>query len=241
MKPSFLVAAAMLLAACTQPEAPAPVPEVETSEASLEAPDPTNAAGAPEGELPAGWQWRFDRGTDYSVGSEKDSVDAWFVTMTPGWHITTQPAGIFYHPGNTAEGQYTARTKISLFDPGERNEGYGMIVGGSALDGPDQTYLYFLIRRSGEFLVKHRSGSETGSLVGWTANDAIEAWTEESEGAVSNVLSVTVGPETIGFSVNDTEVASVPREGLPTDGLVGLRFNHATNAHVTELAIIPAT
>ncbi len=211
----------------------------EPAEVTVSRPDASNPGGAGEGETPEAWQWRFDRGSDYLVGSEKDSVDTWFVTMTPGWHVTTRPAGIFFHPGSTASGDYTASTKISLFDPGERNEGYGLMIGGSDLQGSDQAYLYFLLKRSGEFLIKHRQGTVAESIVGWTAHEAIAAWTDDSQGAISNVLSVTVQGANIVFSVNETEVASLPRSELPTDGVVGLRLNHGINVHVSELSVTP--
>ncbi len=45
---------------------------------------------------------------------------------------------------------------------------YGLFVGGQDLEGDDQKYLYFLIRRSGEFLIKTRAGDETSVVHPWT-------------------------------------------------------------------------
>lgn len=227
-----------LVAACAQPEQTDSA--AEATDAS-QRPDPTNSLGSPEGEVPAGWIWRFDREGDYSVGQDPDSSDVWFVTMTPGWHVTTGPAGIYYHPASTASGAYTATTLMHLFPPGERNEAYGLFVGGSDLDGPNQAYLYFLIRRSGEFLVKRRMGAETEEVVGWTASDAIVPYTAETEGTASNRLTVRVEEDTVHFLVNDQEVASMPREGLPTDGVVGLRLNHSINVHVEDFTVTMAS
>ncbi len=237
---AFLSLAIVLVAGCTQDTTPdAPEPESEVASA-LSPPDATNAAGLEDGVLPMGWRWRFDRGSDFTVGSV-DTMDTWFVTMTPGWHITTEPAGIFYHPASVGEGAFTASTKISLFDPGTRNEGYGLILAGRNLESEEQHYLYFLLRRSGEFLVKLRDGSQTEELIGWTEHEAVEAWTDESEGTITNVLSVTVGGDTISFSVNDEEVATLEKGDLATDGVVGLRLNHSVNVHVTDLSVTPAS
>jgi len=202
-------------------------------------PQASNPGGFPEGEVPPGWQVRFDDGMDRMPGTT-DSSEVFFVTMTPGWHVTLGPAGIFWHPASTASGIYNAHATIHLFPPGERNEGYGLFFGGSVLDGPDQSYLYFLIRRSGEFLVKRRMGDETEELIGWTPSDAIVPYADSTNGSVRNELDVDVGEQNVRFSVNGTEVASLPAEGLETDGIVGLRLNHRVNVHVEDLSVTPA-
>jgi hypothetical protein len=240
MKHSILVLTAVLVIGCASNDAPDAYTAEPEVAAAVAGPDPANLGGSPEGVVPASWHWRFDRGSDYTVGTDADSADTYFVTMTPGWHLTTTPAGIFYHPDGVGTGNFTVSTQMYLFDPGERNEGYGLILGGSGLEGPDQQYLYFLVRRSGEFLVKLRTGAETENVIGWTAHEAVAAWTEGSGPTVENVLSVTVEDDTIAFLVNDAEVASIPRAELPTDGVVGLRINHGTNVHVADLSVTPA-
>lgn len=230
---------ALILAGCATDESTQVEPTEANTETALAPPSADNPLGNEEGAMPPDWQWRFDRGSDYTIGAV-DTLDTWFVTMTPGWHITTQPAGIFYHPASMGEGDFTASTIIHLFDPGTRNEGYGMILGGSDLQGENQEYLYFLLRRSGEFLVKLRTGADTEELIGWTEHPAVAAWTEESEGTITNALKVTVGGDVISFVVNDEEVATLEKADLPTDGIVGLRLNHAINVHVSELSVTPA-
>ncbi|MBO6574341.1 MAG: hypothetical protein JJ896_02910 [Rhodothermales bacterium] len=241
MRTLYLVlVASLVLGACASGEGEVAEAETPVETVVSDRPNHENPAGNPEGEVPPGWEWRFDRGPNYSVGSEADSVDTFFVTMTPGWHITTAPAGIFFHPASTADGSYTASTQIHLFPPGNRNEGYGILVGGSDLSGEAQEYLYFLLRRSGEYLVKLRKGAETETLIPWTAHESIVAYTEDTEGTATNVMAVQVDGETLRFHVNDVEVATLPKAELPTDGLVGLRFNHAIDVHVSELTVTPA-
>lgn len=212
--------------------------ETPVADATM-APDASNPGGFPEGEVPPGWLTRFDDGSDHTVGTDPDSSDVYFVTMTPGWHVTTGPSGIYWHPANTSTGSYNLHAAIHLFNPGERNEGFGVFFGGSGLDGPDQAYTYFLLRRSGEFLVKRRSGEETEEIIGWTANDAIAAYADTTTGTVRNDFDVDVDGETVRFSVNGTEVATVPAADLETDGVVGLRLNHRLNVHVEDLSVEP--
>ncbi len=207
--------------------------------AAMAQPDPAT----PDGEnlmVPESWQVRLDRpNPDVVIGADGESADIFFVNMTPGWHITTGPAAIFYHPELRARGSYTMETTIHLFDPGERREAYGVFMGGRNLDGDEITYDYFLLRNTGEFLIKRRSGAETPIIQDWTASDAVNTFGPDTESSVENHLQVDVREETVTFSVNGTEVASVPRDQVMTNGIVGLRINHALNVHVSDLKVTP--
>ncbi|WP_412060811.1 hypothetical protein [Rubrivirga sp. IMCC45206] len=208
-----------------------------------------DAPRAPQGEnlaTPPTWSVRVDaphaeHGDDAhhtpTVGADS-TFDIRFVNMTPGWHITTGPAGIFWHPASTASGLFQAETKVHLFDPGERREAFGLLVGGTDLDGDAPRYDYFVIRQGGEFLVKRRDGDATTTLVPWTAHDAIVAYAP-GDGAVANTLAVDVGAAEVAFSINGAEVARLPRGEVRTDGIVGLRVNHALNLHVETFAVAP--
>ncbi len=195
----------------------------------------------PDGEnlgTPETWKVRLDRPDPEAViGADSDSADVFFVNMTPGWHITTGPAGIFYHPDAVVEGNYTLEATIHLFDPGERREAYGVFMGGQNLEGDDISYDYFLLRNTGETLIKRRTGAETSVIRDWTASEAVGTFGPDTESSVKNHLLVNVGSETVTFSVNGTEVASTPRDQVMTDGVVGLRINHALNVHVSDLKV----
>lgn len=199
---------------------------------------PTAAAAqqGEEGEAdtrppPEGWMVRTDR------GASAEAID--FTDMPPGWHITTGPAAIFYHPDRTATGTYRVEVETHLFDPGQRREGFGILFGGEDLQADSQAYTYFLIRRDGSYLVKRRDGAETEVIDGWTEHPAVVGWDERSEDAVTvkNVLAVEVGETEVAFHVNGEEVHRVAREGLSTDGVVGLRVNHSLDLHVTRLDV----
>lgn len=181
--------------------------------------------------IPEGWQVRFDH-----AGADPSQLE--FVTMEPGWHVTTGPAGILYRPSQSANGNFTARATIDLFDPGRRmREAFGIFVGGRDLQSADQAYLYFLIRNDGSFLVKRRAGSGTETLEPWTKHEAIVVW-DGTEQSAKNVLSVEVGTDRVRFLINGAEAASLRRDALTTDGIVGLRVNHSLNLHVSELVVV---
>lgn len=205
-----------------------------------ERPDPA----VPQGEnlqVPEGWNVRLDHSSeDVIVGSQPDSSDIYFVNMTPGWHITTGPAGIFYHQGNTATGDHTVHTTLHYFNPEGRNrEGYGIFFGGSNLDNDSQSYLYFLLRNTGEYLIKSREGVETSVIQDWTAHDAIKVIGEEGEEAsVKNGLIVKVEGDRMTFYVNEQELTSIEKGDWVTDGLYGLRVNHSVNLHISDLGMV---
>jgi hypothetical protein len=183
-------------------------------------------------ELPEGWQIRADRpGQDLSQVS--------FVDMPPGWHVTTGPAVILWNPATRASGDFRVEMEVFLFDPEGRREAFGVFVGGADLAGDGQRYTYFLVRDGGEFILKQREGGEAPTLVPWTAHEAIRGFAQRAEGdsSVRNVLAVEADGDEVRFSVNGREVASLPREGLALDGVVGLRVNHRLNLHVSRLEV----
>lgn len=202
-----------------------------------ERPDPN----VPQGknlDVPIGWKVRTDHAGEPVIGADKETADIWFVNMTPGWHITTKPAAIFYHPASTASGNYRAETVIHLFDPKGRNEAYGIFFGGADLEGDGQVYDYFLLRNSGEYLIKQRRGSETKVVRDWTKHEGVVRW-EKGMSSAENRLAVECREGTVDFFINGEKVVSIERAKLRTDGIVGLRFNHRLDAHVSDLSVTP--
>ncbi len=192
---------------------------------------PPVAAQDDEGlPFPEGWQVRFDQD-----GASME--DLYLVTMPPGYHVTTGPAMIAWHPDSVATGDFRIESETFLFDPQGRREAFGFFVGGSDLQGPDQRYTYFLLREGGEFLVKTRSGTETAEVQGWTSHPAILSFATKPEdaGTAKNVLVLEAMGNELRFSVNGVLLWTGPREGLATDGVFGLRVNHGLNLHITTI------
>lgn len=182
--------------------------------------------------MPDGWLMRFDRSA-----ATPDMAD--FRVMEPGWHVETgrAGAGIFWMPDMTAGGEYTARTTYHLFSPASHAEAFGLFLGGEELGAADQRYLYFLVRQTGEYLIKRRTGDETENVVGWTRHESIPVAPAGEQGPTRYDLAVEVGTETVDFEVNGTTVHSLPAAQVDVDGIVGLRINHMLNVHVEGLEI----
>ncbi len=235
-----LLFAAVLITGCAPADEEAQADATEDAMMS-QRPDAQSPVPA-DFAMPTDWEIRFDRPSDdYVVTGDTATVDPdiFFTNMTPGWHVTSGPAAIYWHPASTAEGDYSVSSNIFLFDPGQRNEAFGLFVGGSDLAGPDQAYLYFLIRKTGEYLVKQRMGDETADVVSWTASDAIAPWSADND-PTANVLGIQTEGDMISFMVNDQVVHSQAKGDLPTDGVTGFRVNHALNLHISTFDVTMA-
>ncbi|HEU4881814.1 MAG TPA: hypothetical protein VFT45_06205 [Longimicrobium sp.] len=179
--------------------------------------------------IPEGWQARLDR-----PGST-DGIH--FMNMDGHLHAVLGPAGIFYQPESTASGAYTAQGTFTLNRPSAHPEAFGLFLGGRNLQADNQDYLYFLVRQDGKFMVKHRAGSETHTLIDWTEHAAVQR--PGADGKATNTLAVQTSAAGVRFLVNGTEVGSLPR-GVNTDGTYGLRLNHNLDVVITDFGVHPA-
>ena len=98
-------------------------------------------------QAPKGWKMRVDRSTS---ASDPDAAgDIKFVTMGSGFHATNPQAAVYWNPANTATGTYTLKGTFTLMKPSGHPNYYGLVFGGSDLDGPKQEYLYFVVAQNG--------------------------------------------------------------------------------------------
>jgi hypothetical protein len=183
------------------------------------------AAGG--GTLPSGWKGRAD-GTATLAGVK-------MMPMGGGVHFMTGPAGIYYKPVDKASGAYEARATFTQMEPAPHPEAYGLIIGGSDLEGAGQKYTYFLIRQDGKFMIKRRAGESTPTISDWTDNTAVKK--ADSSGKMSNTLAIDVGRDKVRFIVNGTEVSTVDAAQVDTAGIAGLRINHNLNVHVEGFTV----
>lgn len=194
----------------------------------------TAPAAAQDLERPNGWMSRFD-----NAGASEADLEM-FVEMPPGWHVTTGPAGIFYHPENTASGEFRVEMEVFLFDPQERREAFGIFIGGSDLQDATQEYTYFLLRDGGQYIIKRRVAADAPTVQPWTSHDAVRSYGDRGdEASIKNVLVIEAGAAEVRFLVNDREVAKIPRGEVKPDGIFGFRVNHGLNLHISKLEVRP--
>jgi hypothetical protein len=184
-------------------------------------------------KTPTDWKWRTDSPATVTDAGGALAASQWFyVGMAPGWHVTTNPGVLLFDPSHEGRGNFSLRSEIFLF-PGNNQEEYGLFIGGRTLElsSGAPSYTAFVLRRDGRAAILKRNGTATTMLVDWKANAAVlpQAGTE----AIKNALNVDVGMTDAVFSVNDKEVARVPRADVATDGAVGFRVGTSLNLHIT--------
>jgi hypothetical protein len=175
----------------------------------------------------AGWKQRIDASTD---ASDPDPAGDVKFTAIPGGFQTSNPkAAVFYNPANTVSGTYTLKGTFSQNARSSHPNFIGLVFGAKDLAGPAESYTYFLVSpQNGMYLVKQRTGAgnnDTKDLVMRMKHDAIKQI--DANGKATNALEVRVGADKIDYVVNGTVVTSTPKAGIPTDGVWGMRVNHA--------------
>jgi hypothetical protein len=188
-------------------------------------------------ELPGGYLMRLD--------SERgDPAEFQLELEAEGVGIVTGPAGIAWRPTDVvASGDFRAEATFVQYEaPIGYREAYGVFVGGSDLQGPDQEYIYLLVRPTGDFLVKRRRGESTEVLVDWTPHEAVRRVVNEGD-EPENTLTVEVLDGRTSFQVNGTEVHHMPAPEARPHGVAGIRANHRLDILVRNWALgaIPPT
>ncbi len=163
-------------------------------------------------------------------------TDAKYTATGGRWEIQTGPAHIVFAPKDSASGQYQVSTTIDQLEKPKHPEAYGVFLGGKNLTDPaKQSYGYFVIRGTGEYLIKTRNGENTTSVVDWTASPKLPK--EDASGKATYKITVHVAADTVHFVVNGNLVAAEPKSKFPTEGIAGLRVNHNLHVAVTPVTI----
>ena len=67
-------------------------------------------------KTPAEWKWRVEGASGSVVETDPPkATDTRFVAMPPGWHVTTGPTTVLYHPDYQTKGNFTVEAEIFLF------------------------------------------------------------------------------------------------------------------------------
>jgi len=186
-------------------------------------------------QAPKGWMVRADRSTSASDPDGAGAIK--FVTMGTGFHATNPQAAVYWNPANTSTGNYTVKGTFTLVKPSGHTNYYGLVFGGSDLEGAKQSYTYFLVAQDGTWLVKRRNGdTATENVLPKAASNAVKK--PDADGKSINALEVRVGADKIEYIVNGTVVGSTPKgaQAPKTDGVYGIRVNHLLEVHIDGLS-----
>ena len=169
---------------------------------------------------------RSDLG-DFQVTEEDDAV-----------RILTGPAGIAYHTADSVNsGNFRIDATFTQYGaPLGYREAYGVFVGGRELDGPELEYTYFLVRPTGDYLIKRRVGEITETIVDWTPHDGVMqvlAVGDEPE----NTMTIEAADGQINFIINSQLAHSMIVSEARPHGIAGLRANHRLDIRITGWSV----
>ncbi|MDQ2768544.1 MAG: hypothetical protein M3Y30_15485, partial [Gemmatimonadota bacterium] len=198
------LSAIVLVAACAKGKADA---AMDTTAAAVTPPAAAPAA-APADSGMAGMHMDADKaaaGTGVPAGytgvtdhADAKITDAKYTAKGGRWEIQTGPAHITFAAKDSAKGQFQISTTIDQLEKPKHPEAYGVFLGGSNLSDPaKQTYGYFEVRGTGEYLIKTREGADTKTIVDWTASPKVPK--EDASGKATYKISVHVAPDTVHF------------------------------------------
>jgi len=186
-------------------------------------------------QAPEGWRMRVDRSTS---ASDPDAAgDIKFMKHGSMFHAINPQAAVYWNPADTASGSYTLKGSFKLMKPSDHTNYYGLIFGGSDLEGAAQQYLYFVVAQNGTWLIKRRDGDTTENVSPKTPSDAVNK--PDASGMSTNVLEVRVSADKIDYVVNGTVVHSTPHSGQTamTDGIYGIRINHRLEVQISDFGV----
>ncbi len=183
------------------------------------------------GVFPAGWSVRTD--VNRRTNTEPPAGQVIFQAKGKGFHTTLGPASTFYNPAWVKKGNYKFSARLTQLKLPTHQIAYGLYFGGNDLSGPDQSYAYFMVRNTGEYLIKLRKGKETPLITNWTVNNIVHK--QDANGRQENVLGIQVKGNDVIFFVNGTEVARKTKTEIPTDGLYGFRIDHNLDVDIDQI------
>jgi len=164
-----------------------------------------------------------------------------------GMRVTTGPATTYWNPKNVATGNYTVKatfTEPLYMNLNNHPHPYGIVIAGSDLGMPTQSYLYCAAYGNGTFIVR---GFGPAAFQMSSPKPTPNASVNKAEGPgkpVSQEIALSVKDTSVDCTINGVTVASYPKAELvaagklkSTDGVYGLRFAHNTDAVVTGLTV----
>jgi hypothetical protein len=179
--------------------------------------------------------WKVHTDPSQNASDPDNTPNLKFMTMGNGFHVVSGPAGTYWHPSNTATGNYTLKATFNLLQPSNHTNYYGLVFGGQE---PGRSYPELrLFRRRAERDVPGAAAQwrECHHRRGTDRERGCQAAGRQRSGG--NVLEVRVAGDTVSYVVNGTVVHSGPKGSLVTDGLAGFRINHVLSVQVEGFAV----
>jgi hypothetical protein len=192
-----------------------------------------------------GWKATVDAGAVKQGQSEKDSS---FKSENGGFHVMTGPALTYWNPKNMATGDYTVMATFNEPHYMNRNDHphpYGIFIAGNDMGTPNESGLYCAAYGNGKFIVRGFGPAPFQmNGRGGEANDAVHKAAGPDQ-PVSQMIAIQVKGDSVSCQINGATVGTYKKADLigagklkSTDGIVGIRFAHNTDATVTDFMVM---
>jgi hypothetical protein len=186
-----------------------------------------------------GWMGAVDA-KEAKAGMTVDSAK--FVTMGAGMHATTGPSTTYWNPSMKGTGDYTVKATFSEREYSALNNHphpYGIVMAGNDLGTDKASYLYCAAYGNGNFIVRGFA-PEPFQMNGPRGGTHPAVNKAEAKGKpVTQEVAMSVKGDKVSCIINGQEVASYTKAEVTgagklktTDGMVGFRMGHNTDAHI---------
>jgi hypothetical protein len=188
-----------------------------------------------------GWTGKEDAGNKQGL-TVKDSK---FAVEGAGFRLMTGPAALYWNPANKAAGDFTATATFAEAEQTYNHpHPFGVFIGGADLESATPNALYCAAYRNGNYIIRMFSGGKRVDIVGRPlAHEAVKK-AETPKSPVVQQVGWTVKGDAVSCVINGTPVwtgtkADVTGAGklASTDGIVGIRVSHNSDALVTGFAV----
>ena len=161
--------------------------------------------------------------------------------------VRTGPAVTYWNPANRATGNYTVKatfTESNYMGLNDHPHPYGIVIGGTDLGTPTQSFLYCSAYGNGTFIVRGMGPAPFQIGERKPKPDPAVAKAAGKGSSVTQEIALSVKGDKVECAINGTVVGSYDKamvvgEGKlkSTDGVYGIRFAHNTEASVKGLAM----
>jgi len=196
------------------------------------------------GILVKGWMGKVDA-KEAKAGLSVDSAK--FFSMAKDLHATTGPAITYWNPDMKGKGDYVVKatfTEREYMGLNNHPHPYGVVLGGNDMGTDNESYLYCAAYGNGNFIVRGM-GPAPFQMNGPRGGMSDAVHKAEAKGKpVTQEIALQVKGDKVSCIINGTEVASYSKADLvaagklkSTDGVVGFRMGHNTDAHIAGFSI----
>ena len=190
------------------------------------------------------WMGKVDA-KEAKAGLSVDSAK--FFSMAKDLHATTGPAITYWNPDMKGKGDYVVKatfTEREYMGLNNHPHPYGVVLGGNDMGTDAESYLYCAAYGNGNFIVRGM-GPAPFQMNGPRGGMSDAVHKAEAKGKpVTQEIALQVKGDKVSCIINGTEVASYSKADLvaagklkSTDGVVGFRMGHNTDAHIAGFSI----